>query len=121
MPIMDGFVFDAAGARLLEEASPPNWLTQLDDALPALQEEFRREDEEGYAALVNRLRAWTWCHQVPRDHPDYVSLESLAELAGHDQALERARTGDVGALADVDEQMARANGHRLQAGQLHRG
>lgn len=86
MPIMDGFVFDAAGARLLEEASPPNWLTQLDDALPALQEEFRREDEEGYAALVNRLRAWTWCHQVPRDHPDYVSLESLAELAGQIRA-----------------------------------
>lgn len=82
MPIMDGFAFDAAGARRLDESCPPDWLKHLDEALAVLQKEFRREDGEGYAALVNRLRAWTWCHQVPRDHPDYVSLESLAELAG---------------------------------------
>ncbi|MFB3788369.1 MAG: hypothetical protein ACE15F_18575 [bacterium] len=82
MPIMDGFVFDAAGARLLEEICPPDWLKQLDEALVSLQAEFRREEEEGYTELVKRLRAWTWCHQVPREHPDYVSLEALAELAG---------------------------------------
>ena len=36
-------------------------------------------------------------------------------------AGKRLGTGDVGALADVDEQIARANADRLQAGQLHGG
>ena len=46
--------------------------------------------------------------------------ERLLELAVEDQARERLRAGDVGALADVDEQRAGADQHRLEAGQLHR-
>ena len=46
--------------------------------------------------------------------------ERFLELAVQDQARERLRAGDVGPLADVDEQRARADRHRLQAGKLHR-
>ena len=46
--------------------------------------------------------------------------ERFLELAVQDQPRERLRAGDVGALADVDEQRALADRHRLEAGQLHR-
>ena len=45
--------------------------------------------------------------------------ERFLELAVQDQARERLRAGDVGALADVDEKRALADRHRLQAGKLH--
>ena len=31
-------------------------------------------------SLVRRLRL-TWCHQVPQNHPDFISLEHVAEIA----------------------------------------
>ena len=47
--------------------------------------------------------------------------QRFLELAVQDHAGEGFGTGDVGAFADVDEQAAGADGHRLQAGQLHGG
>ena len=47
--------------------------------------------------------------------------QGVFELAGQDHARKGLGAGDVGALADVDEQTALANDHRLQAGQLHWG
>ena len=49
------------------------------------------------------------------------NAERLLELAVQDQARERLRAGDIGALADVDEQRIGADQDRLEAGQLHRG
>jgi hypothetical protein len=46
--------------------------------------------------------------------------EGLLELAVEDQAGERLRAGDVGALADVDEQRPGADQHRFQAGEFQR-
>ena len=46
--------------------------------------------------------------------------ERLLELAVQDQPGEGLGAGDVGALADVDEQGPVVDGHRLEAGQLHR-
>ena len=46
--------------------------------------------------------------------------QRLLELAGQDHAGERLRAGDVGALADVDEQVPGVQRHGLQPGQLHR-
>ncbi len=46
--------------------------------------------------------------------------ERLLELVVQDQARERLRPGDVGALADVDEQRVAVDGDRLEAGQFHR-
>jgi hypothetical protein len=45
--------------------------------------------------------------------------QRLLVLAGQDQPGEGLGAGDVGALADVDEQAAAADGHGLEAGQLH--
>jgi hypothetical protein len=45
--------------------------------------------------------------------------QGLLELAVQDHPREGLGAGDVGALADVDEQRVRADGHRLEAGQLH--
>ena len=47
--------------------------------------------------------------------------QGLFVLAVEDHAREGFRARDVGALADVDEQRALADQHRLQAGQLHGG
>ena len=46
--------------------------------------------------------------------------ERLLELAVEDQTRERFRSGDVGALADVDEQAALADRHGLEPRQFHR-
>jgi hypothetical protein len=65
-------------------------------------------------------------------HVDVDDLRAVFHLlAGHrerllvftiqDHAGEGLGAGDVGALADVDEQGARADVDRLQAGQLHGG
>jgi hypothetical protein len=45
--------------------------------------------------------------------------QRVLELPGQDQAREGLRSGDVGALADVDEQRAGVQRHRLEAGQAH--
>jgi hypothetical protein len=47
--------------------------------------------------------------------------QGLFELAVQDHPREGLGAGDVGALADVDEQRALADGDRLEAGQLHGG
>jgi hypothetical protein len=46
-------------------------------------------------------------------------LDGAGVVAGEDQLGERARAGDVGALADVDEQRVVADQQRLEAGQAH--
>ncbi len=46
-------------------------------------------------------------------------LHRAGVVAGEDQLGERARAGDVGALADVDEQRVVADGERLEAGEPH--
>jgi hypothetical protein len=64
-------------------------------------------------------------------HVDVDDLGAVFHLlAGHGQRVFEAAfqhharkglgAGDVGALADVDEERAAADGHRLQAGQAHR-
>ena len=66
--------------------------------------------------------------QHPLVHVDVNDLRAVLDLlagnvecgvvvAGLDQPLEHRRTGDVGALADVDEQRVRADVQRLQPGQ----
>jgi len=81
MSFFDGFTLDSSGAKALEQVTPPDWLTQLDSNLEAFQKDFQAESDQGYDNLIDHLRAWTWSHKVPQDHPDYVSLESIAELA----------------------------------------
>ena len=46
-------------------------------------------------------------------------LDRAGVVAGEDQLRERARAGDVGALADVDEQRVVADVERLEAGEAH--
>ncbi len=46
--------------------------------------------------------------------------QRLLELAGQDQAGKGLRSGDVGALADVHEQVPGGQRHGLQPGELHR-
>lgn len=87
--LYDGFSLDLEGAASLYQATSPDWLNEIDRALVALQSGFIQEDQEGYDSLVNRLRAWTWCHQVPIHHPDYVSPERIAGIA--DEIRSKAR------------------------------
>src|SRR5262249_49087650 len=47
-------------------------------------------------------------------------LDRSGEIAREDQLGERAGAGDVGPLADVDEQRIVANRQRLEAGEAHR-
>ncbi len=75
------FELNLEGTKTLLEITPPNWLDCLDNQLNTIHQEFQDEDKEGYPSLVKRLRAWTWCHKVPTDHPDYVSIDQLAETA----------------------------------------
>ncbi len=53
-------------------------------------------------------------HLLARD------LDGPGEVAGEDQLGEGARAGDVGALADVDEQRLVVDGQRLEPGQAQR-
>ncbi len=46
-------------------------------------------------------------------------LDRAGVIARQDELRERARTGDVGAFADIDEQRVVADGERLEAGQAH--
>ncbi len=48
------------------------------------------------------------------------NLDRARVVAGEDQPGERARAGDVGALADVDEQRIVVDGQRLESGEAHR-
>lgn len=81
MASISSFKFDASGIKTMENATPAEWLGDLDDHLATLQEDFKAEDKEGYNQLVKRLRAWTWCHKVPQNHPDYVSIDAIAKIA----------------------------------------
>ncbi len=89
MPIRDSFHVDLAGAGLLYKSVPGAWSEQLRASLMAIEQEFVEEDNEGYEKLVQRLRAWTWCHQTPVEHPDSASLESIADIAN--QVREKAK------------------------------
>lgn len=82
MPLRDVFPVELQGAHLLYESVPRSWSERLRKNTEILQNAFRIEDSEGYSLLVKRLRAWTWCHKVPAEHPDHASLESIAEIAG---------------------------------------
>ncbi|MBN2328344.1 MAG: hypothetical protein JXR73_14450 [Candidatus Omnitrophica bacterium] len=86
MRSIEGFTLDDAGAQSLIQMTPPDWMSALEANLAAIQKQFVQEDGEGYASLVKRLRGWTWSHKVPTDHPDYVSLERIAEIAGEIRA-----------------------------------
>ncbi|MEW6238364.1 MAG: hypothetical protein AB1656_23515 [Candidatus Omnitrophota bacterium] len=81
MSFMENFSLDASGAKVLFDAVPPDWRTGMESALTEIQKGFQSEDKEGYASLVKRLRAWTWCHKTPPDHRDYASLSRIAEIA----------------------------------------
>ncbi len=75
------FKLCACGTSALYDITPPDWLAALDDNLSAIQHGFIEEDREGYESLIPRLRAWTWCHQVPGDHRDCAPLSRIAEIA----------------------------------------
>ncbi|MDP8244333.1 MAG: hypothetical protein P9L94_09655 [Candidatus Hinthialibacter antarcticus] len=81
MPIRDMFPVDASGAGLLNQSVPAAWCEGLNQNLTAIQQGFQQEDEEGYESLIQRLRAWTWCHKTPSGHADYASMETIADIA----------------------------------------
>ncbi|RJP20444.1 MAG: hypothetical protein C4527_25045 [Candidatus Omnitrophota bacterium] len=81
MNFTDDFQLDAFGTNIVYDAAPSDWLTLLDSNLKVIHQDFYNEDQEGYSNLVKRLRAWTWCHKVPKDHRDYVSIDQIAEIA----------------------------------------
>lgn len=79
MTFPQSYVFDAQGAQCLYQHCPAEMAKGYQRELATIQEEFQQEDREGYAALVKRLRAWSWCHQIPQDHPEHTPLETLAK------------------------------------------
>lgn len=81
MPIAHSYVLDTDGTQMLTDAMPADWGATISAGMSEIQQGFQAEDAEGYESLVTRLRAWTWCHQVPEANPDYVSLEKIAEVA----------------------------------------
>ncbi len=81
MQLTENFRLDLAGAALFTQSTPADWIAKLDAEMATIHQDFYNEDQEGYASLVKRLRAWTWCHKVPSDHADYVSFERIAEIA----------------------------------------
>lgn len=90
MRFLEEFSLDLTGARLLYDSVPAEWTEDIRSRCKALQDEFKAEDQEGYDGLVKRLRAWTWCHQVPADHSDYAALERIAEIADRIRAEAKA-------------------------------
>ena len=81
MPIRDMFPVELSGAGLLNQSVPSAWVEQLKASLAEIQKQFQQENQEGYESLIQRLRAWTWCHQTPSGHADYASMETIAEVA----------------------------------------
>ncbi len=79
--LMKQFHLDDEGLKAFYRPISPDWLNRVDEAMKVLHEGFQVEDQEGYPALIRRLRGWTWSHQVPKDHDDYVSMKHIAEIA----------------------------------------
>jgi hypothetical protein len=117
---------------------------RIDDglALHALQAgldhvELRRVDHDGHAGDIGlggdqiqeahhgRLRIQHRLVHIDVDHLGAVfdllpcDRQRLVELVVQDHAGEGLGAGDVGALADIDEQRAAIDVERLQAGQAH--
>lgn len=81
MPSISSFKFNDQGTECLTHAVPAEWLNELDGQLAGIQEQFQKDDKKGYKQLVQQLRAWTWCHKVPTNHPDYASVNQIAAIA----------------------------------------
>jgi glucose-6-phosphate isomerase len=81
MPSIQSFKFDASGTACLLQSVPSQWLGSVDTMLTDIQTEFQKEDRKGYNQLIKQLRAWTWCHKVPTNHPDFASISQIAAIA----------------------------------------
>ena len=75
----------------------------------------------GRAAVEHGLVHIDVDHLRPVFHLLARHRQRLLELAVEDHAGKGLGAGDIGALADIDEQGARIDRERLQAGKLHGG